>query len=805
MNRKEMYGYSQLAKMDEFKIIIEKLSQDIMLSNTEKEYILACAIVLLRYYEKDNNFKSYLEFAYFIILKYSLIHEDFRPLYDFSMNFGFYPIAKKIYDLDLVQDLSLNNAMSNVRLYEFQHDKYIETKEQHVGRNRILENDSKEICYIAPTSYGKSSIIIDYINDYGHIENKIGIIVPTRSLLMQTYRTIKEAGVDRKVIVHDEMYDNEAKFIAIFTQERALRLLEKHETEFDLLFIDEAHNMLKKNSRSILLTRAVRMSKVRNNKLKVIYLTPLLDNPDNLKTSNDQTVSGEKIYFNIKESDIYELKLNGDITRYNRFLNLFYKHEKISYDYLEYITSYALEKNFIYHRSPKKIEIFTKELSNHLDDIDMTEKLSDIINLIKKNVHEDFYAISYLKKGIVYLHGKLPELIKEYLESKFKNLKEIKYIVANSVILEGMNLPIDCLFIMNTYSLQNKELTNLIGRVNRLNNIFSGPESQLNKLMPKVHFVNSEKFNRVESNMENKITLLRKREITDVVDNPILSNFNIEDIKDVEKQKKVEELIAFEELILNEDNHKNKVYLYLVKEGFTSIYEDIETVANIVENRINTMVFDDSIDMLEKIYRLLIEDTGNIIDYEIKRLESSKARKFYKYHIDNGHKLSLNQNINAMYNYFKRRIKEGESQFYIGESFGDVKYITEVYDTNAREVYVDLESKTDVELVNLAIIKLEIENQFVSYKLNKLIVMLYDFDVISDEEYYKYIYGTTDEIKIEFARLGLPMSLINRLESDNQLENIFLDEYNNLTANDEFMSYVDEVDDFYRYEIMRNF
>jgi hypothetical protein len=30
----------------------------------------------------------------------------------------------------------------------------------------------------------------------------------------------------------------------------------------------------------------------------------------------------------------------------------------------------------------------------------------------------------------------MPDLIKEYLEYKFKEIKELKYIVANSVILE---------------------------------------------------------------------------------------------------------------------------------------------------------------------------------------------------------------------------------------------------------------------------------------------------------------------------------------------------------------------------------
>mgnify|MGYP000280739661 CR=1 FL=1 len=93
--------------------------------------------------------------------------------------------------------------------------------------------------------------------------------------------------------------------------------------------------------------------------------------------------------------------------------------------------------------------------------------------MLKKHVHEDFYMIDLIKKGIVYIHGKMPEQIKDYLEYKFNQNKQLKYIIANHVILEGMNLPIDSLFILTVNSLSKEQLVNLIGRVNRLNEIFT--------------------------------------------------------------------------------------------------------------------------------------------------------------------------------------------------------------------------------------------------------------------------------------------------------------------------------------------
>ncbi|HFG2122035.1 TPA: hypothetical protein ACGF40_003850, partial [Vibrio cholerae] len=147
------------------------------------------------------------------------------------------------------------------------------------------------------------------------------------------------------------------------------------------------------------------------------------------------------------------------------------------------------------------------------------------------NVHKDFYCVEYIKKGLVYLHGKLPDLIKEYLEFKFSKNKEVKYIVANSVILEGVNLPVDNMYIMNTNSLDAKSLTNLIGRVNRLNEVFDDKRKSLDKLQPSIHFVNSEEFNRKSGNMENQIRKLKSGVFKDSLENPLLVNFDIEQMK----------------------------------------------------------------------------------------------------------------------------------------------------------------------------------------------------------------------------------------------------------------------------------
>jgi hypothetical protein len=217
------------------------------------------------------------------------------------------------------------------------------------------------------------------------------------------------------------------------------------------------------------------------------------------------------------------------------------------------------------------------------------------------------------------------------------------------------------------------------------------------------------------------------------------------------------------------------------------------------------------IKLLDKIFKIFIEDFQNedkfIIDFEFFRLKQEVARNFYEVYIEN-RKFSLKQNVNKLYKYLKNR-KESEDKkhhiYYIGETYGELPYKSETYfkDIHNKNVAIDLTKKDDKELINYAIVKLKIEDDFISFKLNKFIVFLYDYDLISDDVYNKYIYGTTDKKVISFSKFGLNISLITKLEKDNQIINLSFDSSNNLRANQLFRLYLQKLSDFKRFEIER--
>lgn len=362
MNRTEKMQLTLVNKIPIFKESIRKLTIGNELNYREKTYILSVALLFIKSFESDKRHTSFVEFGYYIILKYSTAYDDYKPLYDFAINFGFFPIAKDIQNKELIEDFKLVDDLTSLQLDDYNHENYTETFEQQKMRLELLTRSDKNfISYIAPTSYGKSSLIIEHIRNNLDKYQKVGIIVPTKSLLVQTYRLIREANIDRRIITHDEMYHGEISFIGVLTQERALRLLEKNDISFDILFIDEAHNLFERDSRSILLSRLIRYNSKKNNNQKVIYLSPLISESNNLRLDFQDEIVEQKVQYNMKEPEIYEYRENNEVFKYNRFVNEFYSISKIKKvdkepEYINYIKLNSNNKNFIYHKAPRKIE-----------------------------------------------------------------------------------------------------------------------------------------------------------------------------------------------------------------------------------------------------------------------------------------------------------------------------------------------------------------------------------------------------------------------------------------------------------------
>ena len=479
-----------------------------------------------------------------------------------------------------------------------------------------------------------------------------------------------------------------------------------------------------------------------------------------------------------------------------------------------------MKKNFIYLRAPRKVEDFSELLNKNLTKT-YNKELQDLSDVVSKNIHSEFYCVEYIKQGLIYLHGKLPDLIKEYLEHKFSSSKEIKYIVANSVILEGVNLPIDNLYIMNTNSLDAKSLTNLIGRVNRLNEVFDPRHKSLKKLTPSVHFVNSE-FNRVNGKMSNKIQLLKNGTFTDVIKNPLLKNFSFDNIlKDLTNARakndlakinnietkitRMEALIERENFIIeNDGDSSTKVKRLLLESALSTTYYDTERILNFLEDRarsITNVIEWNKATVIDKVYLFFIDGLEHeISNPEFLRLKHPKARSFYKSFVENLHRLNLKDHILETVKYFLS-IKNTDTGniFFIGDSYGEI----DRNGLDGNNTYINLSIKSYKELVNIALVKIKMETDFVSYKLNEYINILFELNLISDEDYELHIYGTTKKSNSDFVKIGLSGALINKLDRDQQIKNLRINEFGIIEFNPLFRNYLEKQDDLTKFEIRK--
>lgn len=783
-----------IGKIDLIENAYKKMLLGEQISFEENSLLLATAICLLDEYDADQTKKLFFEISYEIIARYSVSTSDYRPLYDFSVNYGFFPIVDYIleHDEDFLQ--SVADVINKVNIDKYRTESFLPTIQQHNAYESVLNDENSDISFVAPTSFGKSELIIRHIKKVNTPTLKAAIIVPTKSLLMQTYKYVKAQLGDKKILLHDQMYTGEESYIAVLTQERALRLLEKRSTHFDYLYIDEAHNLFEKDMRNRLLARLIRLSRLKNQACEILYFSPLVETSDNLKVLGTSTISEYRIENNIKIPTYY-LYQNQKASIYNRYFNKLYELPGQCTTPYEYIINKATDKNLLYITAPKRMEVVTMKFAQQLPDLD-SPAITQIIASIKRHVHNEFQMISLIKKGVVYLHGKLPDYVKDYIEYKAATTPEIRYISANSVLLEGINLPISSLFIIDAWGLKTNKLINLSGRVNRLNSIF-GSHADIEKLFPPIHFVENDDFS---GSMKTYIERLRTNDIVDKIDNPFLENFD-EDAVDEDKRADLEKTKYEEELYFSDLNSEDGIlYQKMIALALNAHLELNPTTIDLILRRLKKFRNDEMFKLkgiVEKVVTVFLNDVA-VIDFEIVRLRNQYAIDYYEKYLTELRRRSLQQNIQYELDYFKWRKRSGDPYMFMGSSYGET---ARPDDEDKKLLYVDLRQKTDNEMLNLAIVKLKIEDDFLSYKFNKFVELLHDYGLISDDEYNFTTYGTEDELEIRLVKQGLPIHLVSKLTHDQQLQNLNFDENNIIHCNSSFIEYYSSLDDFYQYQV----
>lgn len=580
------------------------------------------------------------------------------------------------------------------------------------------------------------------------------------------------------------MYNgNDENIIAVLTQERLLRLLQNNTNlKFDLLVVDEAHNLLdefsEENYRSVILASVIIICTKRNNDIVCKYLTPFLTNKDSIDIEHiTSNVNWYKVKENIKSELFYFYDLaNNKKMILDQYSPLKEKFIEIEVDCLgedsDVVIKYCDAKNIIYLNSPKKLEEFANELYGKL-----SLKQSDVLNKAAKDlreyVHDDYELANCVEKGIIYHHGSIPEQVRYFIESLYADVPELGMLIANSTLLEGVNIPATKMFILDPSRgsgyLSASSFKNLIGRVCRFGEIFNEKTGSLDYLMPEIHIIKG-KYCRTNFNASSfvkgrKILVEDSDKIVDEINNPLLKNNNSE-AEEVKKAEEILENISSTDSIIEEYDNKPKTKVGKL------CFENSVSIFNIFEKEIQ---ISEELKQIDKVHSL--DTVFAVMDYlffskidkdsgeynNLKRLREAEAQKFYKMLINwRIIGFTIKDMVSEVVNYWNT-LREGSQIVYVGK-WGDKTR------GGYKKYWTDISQKREHEKVNLAIVRLKEEYDFIDNEIVKYIEILHSLDLIEESFYLKIKYGTDNKEKIALLNCGI----------SNTLTKLLKDKYKNL-------------------------
>lgn len=479
-------------------------------------------------------------------------------------------------------------------------------------------------------------------------------------------------------------------------------------------------------------------------------------------------------------------------------------------DVFEYINTNMKIKNLHFLYRPKFIEDYavtlTQKIQKNNDDF-IPPEIKGLINELKNIVHPRYKMIECLKAGVVYLHGKIPPIIRNYILKYIRESPYLKHFVANSVILAGMNLPIDNLFYISGNG-NKQDLINLIGRVNRLNEIFSSDNKDLGRIFIPVHFIEFGEFPQFSGgSLKKKIEKLRDT-LKDNVRNPLLKKAQVK-----ESNKSTADQIKEKENQIVSTYNKPDFISKLLRAGAQQLLNYNFDGLKTLEKRINLYRDNDKTDtvnLLDNIKPLFFdgfEDNDFQPQYNIKRLKNAAAVRYYKMFIFNLNTKTLHERIDELVNYWKKKtINSKEKLVYVGSQFGEVSKETDSYQEPGK-VYVDVGKHIEENdyLFNLAIIKLQTDEDFLEYEITLLLNTMKEFELITQNQLDSFIYGTASDKEIKILRLGISRTMYRQLKRDQMLSHIGFDDYGNVKGDYLLKEYISNQQGLKKFELTQYF
>ena len=368
-------------------------------------------------------------------------------------------------------------------------------------------NEANWLSASAPTASGKTFLVLQWLIDRmtsGSATIAV-YLAPTRALVSEIETNLqallgKEAPIEVSSLPLREKYDaarkGSTRLVLVFTQERLHLLANVLGSDFsiDLLIVDEAHK-IGDNQRGVILQDAIERATRANPKLKVVFISPATQNPEELLS--DAPVDADTAAVDSDAPTVLQNlivvdqlprkpKLWGMVARTSEgvlpigTLELSSTPEGLR-KRLAFIAAAAGERGgtLVYANGAgesEEIADLISQLQPIPDEVD--PELAALAELARKGVHPNFRLAPLVERGVAFHFGNMPSLIRLEIERLFRSGK-IRFLVCTSTLIEGVNLSCRTIVLRGPrkgmgHPMEPHDFWNLAGRAGRWGDEFQG-------------------------------------------------------------------------------------------------------------------------------------------------------------------------------------------------------------------------------------------------------------------------------------------------------------------------------------------
>ena len=513
--------------------------------------------------------------------KFNVNEEDFREEIiktidksDVKKNLAYQVLMNKLsltpylYELDEVDPLFVN--------YREKNKSKINNFVLHPFQVEILNklNQGKNLIVSAPTSFGKTASVFEYLNINKNKINKILIILPTIALRYEYLEKIVLCIPEHKIISNSNKIEKYEKFCLILTHERFVEYFSKIKTDafdIDLLVIDEIYKLQNESnsdrmySMSLAYLTAIKLSK------QYIFLGPFINSISLPDIENFEVLKYDysPIAIDITYQDSFDLNSVKNNILSDEKTMMYFSNKKDLLDFAEkYIQNNTVTTN----------NDFIKYISEEYD-----EKWIDEWSVLKAIEH-----------GIGVHYNELPSFIKEYVINSYNNSNNTMLLLSTSTLLEGVNTSTKKLIItskkIGSNDLSDFEFWNLVGRAGRLGKYKVGKVT---------YFGKKDDFKK-----ENRYIDLNNLWINESANRDEYEIINSGQLSDFEKQRKLEEIYKNYNLSLDE-----------IKFLFLPFFSKVDKLFDFFDN-----IYPKLINKIEELLNKQIKNSDFFCSREIRRV-----------------------------------------------------------------------------------------------------------------------------------------------------------------------------------------